>query len=98
MADIDHALTQEEPLTEYDLAVAAAHIRELLSGDAAQTHPDFADRYRALVQLDPELASIHGELRALLKTAPPEAADEAQRLHHRHQWAMRCKHRSRTRQ
>lgn len=95
ITDIDHVLAEEQPPTEYDLAVAAAHARELLAGEGDARNQPFAERYRALLQLSPELASIHGELQGLLKNAPSESADEAERLHHRHQWAMRCKHRAR---
>jgi hypothetical protein len=92
IADIDHVLAQDQPPTEYDLAVAAAHARELLTGEGDAQNAQFLGRYRGLLQLSAELASLHGELKGLLKAAPAEAADEADRLHHRHQWAMRCKH------
>ena len=92
IADIDHVLAQKQPPTEYDLAVAAAHVRELLAGHGDAQTAQFLERYRGLLQLSPELASMHGELKGWLKTAPAESADEADRLHHRHQWAMRCKH------
>jgi hypothetical protein len=92
IADIDHVLAQQQPPTEYDLAVAAAHARELLTGEGDVQNAQFLERYRGLLQLSPELASLHGELKGLLKTTPAESADEADRLHHRHQWAMRCKH------
>jgi hypothetical protein len=92
IADIDHVLAQKQPPTEYDLAVAAAHARELLANDGDAQNAQFLERYRSLLQLNPELVSMHGELKGLLKTAPAESADEADRLHHRHQWAMRCKH------
>jgi hypothetical protein len=98
IADIDHVLAQPEAATEYDLAVVAAHARALLSGegDAGSTwhDRDFIERYRALLQLSPALIAIHGEIKRLLKGAPAESEDEAQRLHARHQWAMRCQHRA----
>lgn len=92
MAEIDHVLAQKQPATQYDHAVVAAHIRGLLSGEGELRNEQFLQRYRPLLQLSPPLASAHGELKALLKTAPTESADEAERLHARHQWAMRCKH------
>jgi hypothetical protein len=94
-AEIDHALSQSQPPTVYDHAVVAAHIRGLLAGENDLRHDPFLDRYRPLLQLNPELASAHGELKALLKNAPSEAADEAERLHRRHQWNERVSHRSR---
>jgi hypothetical protein len=93
MADIDEVLAAEQAPTQYDYMVAAAHARELLTGSGATPHTDFLQRYRGLLQLSPELASMHGETRALLQSAPSESENEAERLHHRHQWAMRCKHR-----
>ena len=93
MADIDAVLAFEQPPTEYDYMVAAAHARELLTGGGATPHPEFLERYRGLLQLSPELASTHGEIKGLLQSAPSEPQNEAERLHHRHQWAMRCKHR-----
>jgi len=93
-AEIDHVLAQTQPPTEYDHAVVAAHIRGLLAGEGDLRRDVFLDRYRPLLQLNPELASAHGELRSLLKAAPTESANEAERLHARHQWAMRARHRS----
>lgn len=92
MADIDEVLAAEQPPTQYDFMVAAAHVRELLAGGGATPNTQFLERYRGLLQLSPELASAHGEIKALLQSAPSEPQDEAERLHHRHQWAMRCKH------
>lgn len=95
IADIDHVLAQQQPPTEYDVAVAAGHTRELLDG-VGEANAAFIERYRPLLQLSHELVSVHGELQTFLKGAPTEAANEAERLHHRHQWAMRCKHRLHT--
>ena len=94
-AEIDHALAQSQPPTVYDHAVVAAHIRGLLAGENDLRHDPFLDRYRPLLQLNSELASAHGELKALLKNAPSEAVDEAERLHRRHQWNERVSHRTR---
>ncbi|MBB6095995.1 hypothetical protein HNQ60_004886 [Povalibacter uvarum] len=93
-AEIDHVLSQAQPPTEYDHAVVAAHLRGLLMGEGDLRNDAFLERYRPLLQLSPELASAHGELRALLRAAPTESANEAERLHARHQWAMRSKHKS----
>jgi hypothetical protein len=95
IAEIDHVLAQEQPPTEYDHAVVAAHIRGLLAGEGDLRNEQFLDRYRSLLQTHPELAGAHGELKAILKTAPTESANEAERLHARHQWAMRVQHRAR---
>lgn len=93
-AEIDHVLAQSQPPTEYDHAVVAAHLRGLLSGEGDLRNDAFLERYRPLLQLNPELASAHGQLRSLLKEAPTESANEAERLHARHQWAARAKHKN----
>ena len=93
IADIDAVLAFEQPPTQYDHMVAAAHTRDLLTGGGATPHREFLERYRGLLQLSPELASTHGEIKALLQSAPSEPENEAERLHHRHGWSMRCKHR-----
>src|SRR3954463_8483488 len=92
-AEIDHALAQSQAPTVYDHAVVAAHIRGLLAGENDLRHDAFLDRYRPLLQLNPELAAAHGELKVLLKNAPSESADEGERLHRRHQWNERVSHR-----
>lgn len=74
-------------------AAAAAHIRGLIFGEGDSVDAEFLTHYRSLLQLDPELASTHGELRPLLKTLPDESPNESERLHARHQWAMRRNHR-----
>lgn len=93
-AEIDHVLAQSQPPTQYDYAVVAAHIRGLLSAEGDLRNDAFLERYRPLLQLNPEIAGLHGELKSLLRNAPVESANEAERLHARHQWAMRAKHRS----
>ena len=74
-------------------AAAAAHIRGLVFGEGVQVDTEFLTHYRSLLQLDHKLASTHGELRQLLKALPDESPNESERLHARHQWAMRRKHR-----
>lgn len=93
MAQIDHVLSQSEPATVYDHAVVAAHLRGLLSGEGDLRSDAFLERYLPLLQSDTEIAGTHAELRRLLKSAPSESADEAERLHARHQWVMRAQHR-----
>lgn len=92
IADIDHVLSQPAPPSDKDRAVVAAHLRGLLSGEGDLLNEQFLTRYRALLQSHPELASIHGELKALLKALPAEPDNEAERLHARHQWNLRCTH------
>lgn len=95
VADIEHVATGKPVPTAFDWAVGAAHTRDLFAGEGAEENANFSERYVALIQANAQIASVHGELRALLKEAPSESPDEAERLHLRHQWAMRCKHESR---
>jgi len=91
IADIDHVLAQKLA-TKSDDAVVAAHTRGMLSGEGDLKNHDFMARYVPLLQTDATLASLHGELKGLLKTFPAEPESESERLHARHQWAMRFKH------
>jgi hypothetical protein len=95
MAEIDHVLSQDEPATVYDHAVVAAHVRGLLSNEADLGNAAFLERYVPLLQSNTEIAGAHAELRSLLRTAPDESADESERLHARHRWAMRARHHTR---
>ncbi|MBL8271230.1 hypothetical protein [Steroidobacter sp.] len=92
IADVDHAL-HEGDLQITEAAAVGAHALALLSGVGAPVEQAFLDRYRALLQTDPEVAIAHSAALQALRKLPPEADDEAERLHARHQWAMRCKHR-----
>lgn len=94
IAEVDHALAQDAELSAMEGAAAAAHIRGLIFGEGDLTDEAFLTHYRSLLQLDHTLASTHGELRGLLKMLPDESPNESERLHARHQWAMRRKHRS----
>jgi hypothetical protein len=92
IADIDHALhTDELPASE--VAAIGAHARALLSGQGAPVEAQFLERYRALLQTNPDVAIAHGTAIRSLRELPQEPETEADRLHARHQWAMRLKHR-----
>jgi len=93
IAEVDHALAQNAELSAMEGAAAAAHIRGLIFGEGDLVDEAFVTHYRSLLQLDPALASTHGELRNLMKALPDESPNESERLHARHQWAMRRKHR-----
>ena len=97
IADIDHVLSQKVPPTDHDRAVVAAHMRGLLAGEGDLLNEQFLSRYRPLLQSHPELATGHGELKTALKTMPAESENEAERLHARHQWNLRCTHAQRGR-
>jgi hypothetical protein len=92
IVDIDHAMhTDELPASE--VAAIGAHARALLSGVGAPVEQQFLERYRALIQTNPEIAIAHGAALQALRKLPPEPETEGDRLHARHQWAMRLKHR-----
>jgi hypothetical protein len=93
IAELDHVLAQDSELSVNERAAAAAHIRGLVFGEGDSTDEVFLVRYRPLLQLDHSLASVHGELKQLLNALPAESENESERLHARHQWAMRRKHR-----
>lgn len=93
IADIDHVLAQPTGVTEPDRAVVATHLRGLLAGEGDLLNETFLARYRPLLQTSSSLASTHGEVKGLLKSMPRESENEAERLHARHQWNMKCKHR-----
>lgn len=92
IADVDHA-AHEGDLPATEVAAVGAHALALLSGVGAPIEQAFLDRYRALLQTDPEIAIAHSSALQALRKLPPETENEAERLHARHQWAMRCKHR-----
>ena len=89
IADIDHVLSQRDAITKHEHAVAATHIRGLVFNAGEFIDEGFLARYRPLLQLNPALASAHGELKGLLNDSPYEPEDEAERLHSRHVWAIR---------
>lgn len=94
VADIDHALTAATELTEQEAAAVGAQVRGVLLGEGDQENEDFLRRYRPLLQMSASLASCHGEVKRLLDTIPRESENESDRLHARHLWAMRCRHRT----
>jgi len=93
IAEVDHALAQPAELSSMEGAAAAAHVRGLIFGEGDLVDEAFLTQYRSLLQLDHALASTHGELRKLMQSLPAESPNESARLHARHQWAMRAKHR-----
>ena len=91
-ADLDEALAKDTAVTASDAAAAAGHVRALVFGLGEPRNEAFLSRYRPLLQLSPALASAHGELKRLIDALPPEPENASERLHARHVWAMRCKH------
>lgn len=94
IADIDHALTAATELTEQEAAAVGAQARGVLFGEGDRQNEAFLTRYRPLLQVSASLASCHGEVKRLLDTLPRESENESDRLHARHLWAMRCRHRT----
>ena len=92
IADIDHA-AHEGDMPASEVAAVGGHALALLSGIGAPIEQQFLERYRALLQTDPEVAIAHSGALQAVRKLPAEPDSEAERLHARHQWAMRCKHR-----
>ena len=89
IADIDHALAHVPDLPASEAAAIGAHARELLTGGPVPAEQDFLAHYRARLQSDPGVAMAHGGALRALRALPPEAANESERLHARHQWNER---------
>jgi hypothetical protein len=94
IADIDEALAKTEDVSQAEAAAAAGHSRALLFGLGEPRDEAFLRRYRPLLQQSVSLASAHGELKRLVDALPPEPENSSEKLHARHVWAMRCKHRA----
>jgi hypothetical protein len=93
ITDLDEALAKDADLTPDDAAAAAGHVRALVFGLGEPRDEAFLGRYRPLLQRSAALASAHGELKRLVDALPPESQNASEKLHARHVWAMRCKHR-----
>ncbi|MGH8130423.1 MAG: hypothetical protein ACRES3_06170 [Steroidobacteraceae bacterium] len=93
IADLDEALAKDTDLTSGEAAAAAGHARALVFGLGEPRDEPFLNRYRPLLQASAALASAHGELKRLIDAMPPEPLNASEKLHARHVWAMRCKHR-----
>jgi hypothetical protein len=89
IADLDHALAYAQDLPESEAAAIGAHARELLTGGSPPAEQAFLEHYRALLQTDPAVAMAHAAALRSLQVLPPEAANQAERLHARHQWNER---------
>lgn len=89
IADLDHALASAQDLPESEAGAIGAHARELLTGGGPPAEQAFLEHYRALLQTDPAVAMAHAAALRVLQGLPPEAANQAERLHARHQWNER---------
>ena len=89
IADLDHALAHARELPVSESAAIGAHARELLTGGGSPPEQAFIEHYRALLQSDPGVAMAHAAALRALQALPPEAANESERLHARHQWNER---------
>lgn len=109
IADVDHAIHEGDlPVTEIAAigahaqallsGVGSAVSRGIPPAALPEPHrlpveQAFLDRYRALLQTDPEVAIAHSAALQAIRKLPPESDNEAERLHAHHQWVMRCEHR-----
>jgi hypothetical protein len=89
IADVDHALAYADDLPASESAAIGAHARELLTGGGSADDQPFLEHYRALLQTDPRVAMAHAAALRALQALPPEASNESERLHARHQWNER---------
>jgi hypothetical protein len=89
IADLDHALAYAHDLPASESAAIGAHARELLTGGGVPGEQAFLDHYRALLQTDPAVAMAHAAALRALQALPPEASNQSERLHARHQWNER---------
>lgn len=87
IADLDHALAYADDLPASESAAIGAHARELLTGGSADSQA-FLEHYRPLLQT-PAVAMAHAAALRALQALPPEASNESERLHARHQWNER---------
>jgi hypothetical protein len=92
IADIDHALAEGVAFPASEVAAIGAHARALLSGEGAPVEQDFLDRYRVMLQSDPDIVIAHAAALQALSRLPPEPDNESERLHARHQWNERRRH------
>ena len=93
MAELDEALAKDTDLTPAEGAAAAGQVRALVFGLGEPHDETFLNRYRPLLQGSATLASAHGQLKRLIDALPAEPENESEKLHARHVWSMRCKHR-----
>lgn len=89
IAEIDHVLAGPD-VGDSELAVAAAQVKGLVNGEGDLKNTEFLDRYRSLLQLDPALTTLHGDVRRALSQFPTESEDLSERRQARDQWAIRC--------
>jgi hypothetical protein len=89
IADLDHALAYAQDLPASEAAAIGAHARELLTGGSVPSEQGFLEHYRALLQSDPRVAMAHAAALRALQSLPPEAVNQSERLHARHQWNER---------
>lgn len=89
IADLDHALAYAQDLPVSEAAAIGAHAKELLTGGGPPAEQAFLEHYRALLQTDPAVAMAHAAALRTLQTLPPEATNQSERLHARHQWNER---------
>ena len=94
IADLDEALAKDDEVTPAEGAAAAGCVRALVFGLGEPRDEAFLARYRPLLQHSTALAAAHGELKRLVDALPPEPENASEKLHARHAWAMRGKHRT----
>jgi hypothetical protein len=96
MVDIDMARDLEAELKNDLVSAVRPAVEHLITAPTAgDTHP-FAQRYWPYVQDDPHVAMAHAAVKQAVSSWPlPEPNDAATRMHERHRFAEKARHRKR---
>lgn len=70
ITDLDETLAGKPELTTVDAQAAAVRVRALVFGMGETRDEGFLERYRPLLQVSPQLASAHGELKGRIESLP----------------------------
>src|SRR5256884_4350111 len=89
IADVDHALAYADDLPASESAAIGAHARELLTGGGAPPGDPLPPPHPALLHTQPGGAHAHARALPAPQAPPPQAANQSERLHARHQWNER---------
>ncbi len=84
IAEIDEMVAREEEITEGLAHGVRLEVESLLNGVSAG--PEFAQRYRDMMQQSPDLVARHGELKAALAELAPPA--DGSTILTRDQWPL----------
>ena len=88
IVDLDVFLDADPAPAEDDLASIRADVERMIAPSPVPgTESDFSRHYRHYVHDEPQVGTVHGELRQALDRLPqPREVDEGDALHERHAW------------